>query len=95
MSTLMKISEFTDDQSDKVIALWEKCGLSRSWNNPEKDIARKNSDKNGKFLIGQIDEVLMASIMIGYDGHRGSVNYLAVDPDLSGAGCGKICDCRG
>ena len=51
----MKISEFTDDQSDKVIA------------NLEKDIVRKNSDKNGKFLIGQIDNVLMASIMIGYD----------------------------
>ena len=90
MSKLMKISEFTDDQSDKVIALWEKCGLTRSWNNPEKDIARKNSDKNGKFLIGQIDEVLMASIMIGYDGHRGSANYLAVDPNFSGAGYGKI-----
>ena len=90
MSKLMKISEFTDDQSDKVIALWEKCGLTRSWNNPEKDIARKNSDKNGKFLIGQIDEVLMASIMVGYDGHRGSINYVAVDPDFSGAGYGKI-----
>jgi ribosomal protein S18 acetylase RimI-like enzyme len=90
MSKLMKISEFTDNQSDKVIALWEKCSLTRGWNNPEKDIARKNSDKNGKFLIGQIDEVLMASIMIGYDGHRGSINYLAVDPDFSGAGYGKI-----
>ena len=90
MPNLMKISEFTDDQSDKVIALWGKCGLTRSWNNPEKDIARKNSDKNGKFLIGQIDEVLMASIMIGYDGHRGSINYLAVDPDFLGAGYGKI-----
>ena len=90
MSKLMKISEFTDDQSDKVIALWEKCGLTRSWNNPEKDIVRKNSDKNGKFLIGQIDEVLMASIMIGYDGHRGSINYLAVDPEFWGAGYGKI-----
>ena len=90
MSKLMKISEFTDNQSDKVIALWEKCGLTRSWNNPEKDIARKNNDKNDKFLIGQIDEVLMASIMIGYDGHRGSINYLAVDPDFSGAVYGKI-----
>ena len=78
MSKLMKISEFTDDQSDKVIA------------NPEKDIVRKNSDKNGKFLIGQIYNVLMASIMIGYDGHRGSINYLAVGPVFSGAGCGKI-----
>ena len=90
MSTLMKISKFTDDQSDQVIALWKKCGLTRSWNNSEKDIARKNGDQNGKFLIGQIDGVLMASIMIGYDGHRGSINYLAVDPDYAGAGCGKI-----
>jgi ribosomal protein S18 acetylase RimI-like enzyme len=90
MSQLMKIFEFTDDQSDRVIALWEKCGLTRSWNNPEKDIARKSVDQNGKFLIGQIDGVLIASIMIGYDGHRGSINYLAVDPDYAGAGYGKI-----
>ena len=86
----MKISEFTDDQSDQVFVLWEKCGLTRNWNNLEKDIARKNGDQNGKFLIGQIDGVLMASIMIGYDGHRGSINYLAVDPDCAGAGYGKI-----
>ena len=90
MSKLMKISEFMDDQIDHVIALWEKCGLTHSWHNPEKDIARKNSDQNGKFLIGQIDGVLMASIMIGYDGHRGSINYLAVDLDHLGAGFGKI-----
>jgi ribosomal protein S18 acetylase RimI-like enzyme len=90
MSKVMKISEFTDDQSDQVVTLWEKCGLTRSWNDPQKDIGRKNSDLNGKFLVGQVDGVLMASIMIGYDGHRGSINYLAVDPDYSGAGYGKI-----
>ena len=56
----MKITEFTDDQIDKLIVLWKKCGLTRSWNNPEEDIARKYSNKNGKFLIGQIDEVLVA-----------------------------------
>jgi ribosomal protein S18 acetylase RimI-like enzyme len=90
MAKLMKISEFTGYQSDQGIALWEKCGLTRSWNNPEKDIARKNGYQNSKFLIGQIDGVPMASIMISYDGHRGSINYLAVDPDYSGAGYGKI-----
>ena len=90
MSKQIQISEFMDDQSDDVIALWEKCGLTRNWNNPEKDIARKNTDQNGKFLIGQIDGILMASIMVGYDGHRGSINYLAVDPDHLGAGYGKI-----
>ena len=90
MSKLMKISEFADDQSDHVITLWGKCGLARNWNNPEKDIARKNNDQNGQFLIGQIDGVLMASIMIGYDGQRGSINYFAVDPDHLGAGYAKI-----
>ena len=90
MSKLMEIYEFMDDQSDHVIALWEKCGLTRSWNNLEKDIARKNSDQNSKFLIGQIDGVLLALIKIGYGGHRGSINYLAVDPDHSGEGYGKI-----
>ena len=79
-----------DDQSDCVIALWKKCSLACSWNNPAKDIARKNSDQNSKFLIGQIDGVLLAVIMIGYGGHRGSINYLFVDPDHSGAGYGKI-----
>ena len=86
----MKISEFTDDQIDQVVTLWEKCGLNRSWNNPKNDIARKNSDQNGKFLIGQIDGVLMASIMIGYDGHRGSINFLAIDPVYAHRGYGKI-----
>ena len=73
-----------------MIALWEKCGLTGSWNNLEKDIASKNSDQNGEFLIGQIDGVLVVSIMIGYDRHPGRINYFAVDPDHSGAGYGKI-----
>ena len=90
ITKLIKISEFTNDQIDKVIAQRKKSGLTRSWNNPAKDIASKNSDKNGKFLIRQIDEVLTASIMIDYDGHWGNVNYLVVDPDFLGAGYSKI-----
>ena len=51
----------------------------------EKVIARKNSNQNGKFLVGKIDGVVMASIMAGHDGHWGSINYLAVDLDHLGA----------
>ena len=87
---MMKISDFSDDQRDAVIGLWQRCGLTRSWNDPAIDILRKTTDKNGKFLVGHIAETLIASIMIGYDGHRGSINYLAVDPDHAGAGYGKI-----
>ena len=82
----MKILKFTDDQSNHLTALWEKFGPIRIWNNSEKDTARKNCDQSGKFLIGQIDGVLMASIMLGCKEHRSSIIHLAVDPDHSGAG---------
>ena len=73
-----------------MIVLWEKCGLTRSWNNPKKDIACKNSEQSSIFLIGQIDGILMASILIGYDRHRSNNHHFAVDPDHLGAGYGKI-----
>jgi len=84
----MQISEFTKCQTDAVVALWQRCGLTRSWNDPYKDIARKQTDKNGKFFVGHDGEVLMATIMVGYDGHRGSINYLAIDPAYSRNGFG-------
>jgi GNAT superfamily N-acetyltransferase len=63
-----------------VIALWEACGLTRSWNDPRKDIARKLAVQREWFLVGTVDDRVVASVMAGYDGHRGWVNYLAVAP---------------
>ena len=75
----MKIRAFVVTDSADVIALWERCGLVRSWNDPAKDIARKMRVQPELFLVGVIDETIIASIMAGYEGHRGWVNYLAVD----------------
>jgi ribosomal protein S18 acetylase RimI-like enzyme len=83
------ISDFLDDRGDAVIALWQRCCLTRSWNDLAIDIVRKNINKNGKFLVGYVGQRLIASVMIAYDGHRGSVNYLAIDPDYSASGYGK------
>jgi ribosomal protein S18 acetylase RimI-like enzyme len=55
--------------------------LTRAWNDPAKDIARKRLVQRDLFLVGTIDGVIVASAMAGYDGHRGWINYLAVDPD--------------
>ena len=88
MSELI-ISDFLDDRGDAVIALWQRCCLTRSWNDLAIDIVRKNINKNGKFLVGYVGQRLIASVMIAYDGHRGSVNYLAIDPDYSASGYGK------
>src|SRR6202007_1022585 len=76
----MQIRPFLDSDEAAVIALWEAAGLTRSWNDPRKDIERKRSVQREWFLVGAEGGGVMASIMIGYDGHRGWINYLAVDP---------------
>jgi len=76
----MQIRPFLDSDEAAVIALWEAAGLTRSWNDPRKDIARKQAVQREGFLVGTEDAVVMASVMVGYDGHRGWINYLAVDP---------------
>jgi ribosomal protein S18 acetylase RimI-like enzyme len=76
----MQIRPFEDADEAAVIALWEAAGLTRSWNDPRKDIERKRSVQRERFLVGTHDGAVMASIMIGYDGHRGWINYLAVSP---------------
>lgn len=76
----MQVRPFLDSDEAAVIALWEAAGLTRSWNDPRRDIARKRSVQREWFLVGTEDGAVMASIMIGYDGHRGWINYLAVSP---------------
>ena len=56
---------------------WEKCGLTRPWNDPDKDIDRKQTDENGAFFVLLRGDRLIGSVMAGYDGHRGSINYLS------------------
>jgi ribosomal protein S18 acetylase RimI-like enzyme len=76
----MHIRPFLDADEAAVIALWETAGLTRSWNDPRKDIGRKRGVRREWFLVGIEDDAVMASVMVGYDGHRGWVNYLAVAP---------------
>ena len=63
-----------------VIALWHACGLTRPWNDPRRDIARKLSVQPELFLIGSTGAGPVATAMVGFDGHRGWVNQLAVAP---------------
>ena len=86
-TVLIRGFEAADEAAVK--RLWERCSLSRSWNDPSKDINRKMQAGSGWFLVGVVRGEIIASIMIGYDGHRGSVNYLAVDPDHRRKGLGQ------
>jgi ribosomal protein S18 acetylase RimI-like enzyme len=62
-----------------VIALWQACGLTRPWNDPKRDIARKLTTQAELFLVGTVQQTVIASAMVGYDGHRGWLYYLAVE----------------
>ena len=80
------IRPFVETDSADVIALWEQAGLTRPWNDAARDIARKMAVDPELFLVGCADGRLVASAMGGYDGHRGWVNYLAVDASCRGRG---------
>jgi len=73
-----------------VVALWQECGLTRPWNDPGKDIARKLTVQPELFLVGEVDGRIVATIMAGYDGHRGWVNYLAVAQGYRRQGFGRV-----
>ena len=77
---MFMIRAYQDADLEDVITLWEVCELTRLWNNPEIDIFRKIAQKDGLFLLAVKDEELIATVMGGYDGHRGWMNYLAVYP---------------
>ncbi len=76
----MQIRPYQPQDQDAVIQLWQACGLTRAWNDPAQDIARKLQVQPELFLIGTVRGELIASVMAGYEGHRGWVNYLAVAP---------------
>ena len=85
----MLIRPFNAADEAAVIELWQQCGLTRSWNDPHKDIKRKLQVQSEWFLVGEFERQIVASVMAGYDGHRGWVNYLAVSPDQQGQGWGR------
>lgn len=86
---ILKIREYQSDDETNVIALWRKCDLVRSHNDPHKDILRKLKVRDDLFRVGVLEEKIIVSIMIGYEGHRGWINYLAVDPDYQRRGFGR------
>lgn len=71
-----------------VTALWQACGLTRPWNDPRADFATALESGNA-VLVAREGDTLAGSVMVGFDGHRGWVYYLAVAPDRRRAGLGR------
>lgn len=87
---MLDIRPIHPDDTPAVIDLWHRCGLVRPTNDPWKDILRKSQVRPELFLVGYLEEALVASVMAGYEGHRGWINYLAVHPEHQRKGLGRV-----
>ncbi len=85
----MTIISIEDGDIPEVIGLWQRCGSTRPWNDPAADIAMARRDANSTVLVGRHHGSLLASVLVGHDGHRGWVYYVTVDPDHRFNGLGR------
>lgn len=86
----LSISEIRDDDLADVVKLWRRAGLVRDWNDPTSDIALARRDGNATVLLGRDNGAPAASVLVGHDGHRGWVYYVAVDPERRHKGYGRV-----
>jgi ribosomal protein S18 acetylase RimI-like enzyme len=86
---MIEIRPFQIEDEAAVVQLWQQCQLTRSSNDPHRDILAKMAVQPDLFLVGAIDGRLVATLMAGYEGHRGWLNYLAVAPDCRNRGYGR------
>jgi ribosomal protein S18 acetylase RimI-like enzyme len=78
----LAITSVEDSDIPAVVRLWKRAGLVREWNDPSGDIALARKESNSTILLGRdADGALVASLLVGHDGHRGWVYYVSVDPD--------------
>jgi len=89
LNTEFVIRPYNTGDESGVIDLWQRCKLTRPQNNPKLDIERKLKVNPELFLVGLIEREIIATAMGGYEGHRGWINYLAVDPHFQRNGLGR------
>jgi len=85
----LTIRPIADGEEAVVIALWQACGLTRPWNDPAQDIAFARGKAGSDVLVGLLEGSIVASVMVGHDGHRGAMYYVSVDPARRGHGFGR------
>lgn len=83
------IEPATAGDAATVIALWHACGLTRPWNDPQADYALALATPTSTILVARNGDAIIASVMTGFDGHRGWVYYLAVDSAQRRGGFGR------
>ena len=86
---MVQIRAFTETDTEAVVSLWQEARLTRPWNDPYRDIRRKTTTQPELFLVADDDGSVVGTAMVGYDGHRGWIHYLAVAASQRGTGLGR------
>lgn len=89
----IEVRPYAERDRQAVISLWHRCELTRPWNDPDTDIDLATACPSSTILVGEHEGAIIASAMVGFDGHRGWVYYLAVGPDSHGKGYGRKMMC--
>jgi ribosomal protein S18 acetylase RimI-like enzyme len=89
LTTGVDVRELTTADRDQAVALWRAAGLTRPWNEPVADFDRAIGSPSSAVLGATDTGGVAATVMVGHDGHRGWVYYLATDPDRRGSGLGR------
>jgi ribosomal protein S18 acetylase RimI-like enzyme len=84
----MTFRELNESDVEKVTALWREVDLVRPWNDPERDFHGAIVGATSAVLGAEIDGVLVGTVMVGFDGHRGWLYYVAVAPLARRSGVG-------
>jgi ribosomal protein S18 acetylase RimI-like enzyme len=85
----LTIAPLEDADIAAVVSLWQRCGSTRPWNDPQADIALARQGTNAAVLLGRDGDAIVASALVGHDGHRGWVYYVTVDPGHRKKGFGR------
>jgi ribosomal protein S18 acetylase RimI-like enzyme len=89
----VSVRPYHPDDLSQVVALWRDCGLIRPWNDPATDIARCRASAEATLLVGRdgtaVNGPVVATVVVGHDGHRGWLYYLAVAPGRRRRGLGR------
>jgi ribosomal protein S18 acetylase RimI-like enzyme len=86
----MKIEKFTMESYEDIVDLWRKSGISVGSTDTKNEIERMLQRNPNLFLIGKIDNKVIGAVMGGFDGRRGYVHHLAIDPDYQRRGFGTM-----